>query len=260
MHTSLPGLRLTELVRAGEGTEFIALSLGDAREGVAIELDGRGERLAVIMSGRARVVIDGREVGTAGGRGDVFDGPGDAVYLPAGLAGSLTALGGDLSVAIASAPPSQRPGGRARILPAAEQRVVSAGRDTFRREVRTILGPADPASRLLAGETVNPPGLWSSYPPHRHDRASAEEVRLEEVYLFRVRPANGFGVQIRYDSDGEREARVVRDREVAVITSGFHPVVTTPGHHLYYLWVMAGEGRELRPYIDPRYRWVEAER
>jgi 5-deoxy-glucuronate isomerase len=39
--------------------------------------------------------------------------------------------------------------------------------------------------------------MWSSYLPRRHDRESDDEVRLEEVYLFRLHPANGFGVQVR---------------------------------------------------------------
>ena len=186
--------------------------------------------------------------------------PAAAVYLPDGSAASLVAHGAAATVAIASAPASGLPSGPARIITAAEQRVGSVGRDTWRRTVRTILGPEDPASRLLVGETVNSPGCWSSYPPHRHDRDSPDEVRLEEVYLFRVRPDNGFGVQVRYESDTHHEAMMVRDLDVAVIVSGFHPVAAAPGHELYYLWVMAGQGRQLRPYIDPRYRWVDQQR
>ena len=42
----------------------------------------------------------------------------------------------------------------------------------------------------------------------------------------------------------------------AALTAGFHPVVATPGHRLYSLWIMARNRRELRPCLDPRYRWV----
>ena len=138
----------------------------------------------------------------------------------------------------------------------------TAGRDLWERTVRTILGPGDPASRLLVGETIHAAlGTWSSFPPHRHDRESEDEVRLEEVYLYRVDPSNGFGVQLRYDTDtGAEEARIVHDGDIATIPSGFHPVAAMPGHRLYYLWIMAGEGRELRPYLDPRYRWLDEPR
>jgi 5-deoxy-glucuronate isomerase len=56
---------------------------------------------------------------------------------------------------------------------------------------------------------------------------------------------------------GER-AQVVHDGDVVAIPSGYHPVVAAPGYALYYLWVMAGEGRELAPYLDPQHSWVLA--
>lgn len=261
MSQPLPTPRLTPLLRAGEQTQYISLDLIDAAPGAVIELAPGNERLVVIMSGRAQVIVDGREAGAAGGRADVFEGPGDALFLTPETAAELVAdQTSDLSVVVAAVPPGAAPPGQARIIRAESQVSATVGRETWRRTVRTILGPADQASRLLVGETINDPGLWSSFPPHRHDRDAADEVRLEEVYLFRLQPANGFGVQVRYDTDTEQEARMVRDGEVAVIASGFHPVVAAPGHRLYYLWIMAGEGRELRPYFDPRYRWVEDNR
>ena len=87
--------------------------------------------------------------------------------------------------------------------------------------------------------------------------AGLAEVRLEEVYYYRVHPASGFAVQVRYDTDtGQEDLRMVRDGDAAAITSGFHPLVAAPGHGLYYLWVLAGEQRAMRVYVDPRYRWV----
>jgi len=123
--------------------------------------------------------------------------------------------------------------------------------------VRTILGPEHEAGRLLVGETINPPGNWSSYPPHKHDEHRPPlEVQLEEVYLFKVDPPGGFGVQLRYDDDGE-DVRTVRDGDVAVITSGYHPVVAAPGYSLYYLWVRAGNGRVMAPFLQPQHAWFQ---
>jgi 5-deoxy-glucuronate isomerase len=252
---------MSSLIRAGEETTWISLDLITAQSGESVPLGAGNEQLVVILSGRAHVHLDGQDRGDAGGRAGVFEGAGDAVYVPPESSAELTAIDGsvtDLTIAVASAPPGLQPPGEARIIPAATQREVVVGRDNWSRNVRTILGPDDAASRLIVGETLhNGTGTWSSFPPHRHDRMSADEVALEEVYYYRMHPADGFAVQVRYDTDtGQEDLRMVRDGDVAAITSGFHPLVAAPGHRLYYLWVLAGEQRAMRVFIDPRYRWV----
>ena len=76
------------------------------------------------------------------------------------------------------------------------------------------------------------------------------------MYFFRFEPDSGFGVQLLYDDTDER-ALIVRDGDVVAIPSGYHPVVAAPGYALYYLWVMAGEGREMAPFFDPVHSWVQ---
>ena len=49
----------------------------------------------------------------------------------------------------------------------------------------------------------------------------------------------------------------MQDGDVQPIRSGYHPLVAAPGYALYYLWVMAGEGRELAPYFDPQHAWLQ---
>ena len=250
--------RLTSLVRAGEQTAHISLDLADLTAGDTLRLEPGLERVLVMLSGEVRVVSGDGALGVAGGRSDVFDGPADAVYLPPAAGASLVGGATGCRIAVAAADAGTLQPGEARIIPARAQTEAVAGRDLWQRLVRTILGPGDPASRLLVGETTHPiAGTWSSFPPHRHDRDAEDEVRLEEVYYYRVQPAEGFGVQVRYDTDsGVQEARMVRDGDAAAITAGFHPVAAAPGYRLYYLWIMAGEGRAVRPFIDPRYRWL----
>ena len=254
-------MNATSLIRAGDQTTYISLDLIAAEPGESIELGPGPERLAVILSGRAQVTLDGEDSGVVGGRAGVFEGRGDAVYVPPASAAVLEATrdgGAGVSVAVAAAPAGSQPPGVARVIHAATQREALVGSGSWGRTVRTILGPDDAASRLIVGETVHSaPGTWSSFPPHRHDRDTADEVRLEEVYYYRLHPANGFGVQVRYDTDtGHEDLRLVRDGDAAAITSGFHPLVAAPGHDLYYLWILAGEQRAMRVYVDPRYRWV----
>ena len=50
------------------------------------------------------------------------------------------------------------------------------GEGTTRRQVDDVA-----EGELIVGETLNPPGGWSSYPPHRHEH--------EELYLYRFAPA-----------------------------------------------------------------------
>jgi 5-deoxy-glucuronate isomerase len=255
-------VKIDSLIRAGEQTKFISLDLITAEPEDLLVLGEGTERLVVILAGRARVVLDGLDCGVAGGRHDVFEGAGDAVYIPPASSVELVPIAdGDattLTAAVIATPASEHAPGPARVIPAAEQRENVVGRDNWSRTVRNILGPDAPASRLIVGETIhNGMGAWSSFPPHRHDRESAEEAQLEEVYYYRVHPANGFALQARYDIDSAREdVWMAHDGDAAAITSGFHPVVAAPGHDLYYLWILAGEVRVMRVYLDPRYRWL----
>jgi 5-deoxy-glucuronate isomerase len=252
---------VVSLIRAGHETRYISLDVIEAASGDSVELESGDERVVVILHGQVEVIVDGQSLGVAGGRADVFEGPGDAVYLPPTSTAVLVAIGRGhktgFTAAVAAASAGTQPPGEARIIPGAAQPEIEVGRDSWGRTVRTILGPDDQASRLIVGETIHVgTGTWSTFPPHRHDRDSPEEVHLEEVYYYRVRPANGFGVQVRYLGIDEEDLRMVHDGDSAAITAGFHSVVAAPGYRLYYLWIMAGELRELRPYVDPRYRWV----
>jgi 5-deoxy-glucuronate isomerase len=251
-------VEITRVVSAGRETELIDLQLLRLRAGDRFASSAGGERCAVVLGGVVEATVDGVALGAVGGRSDVFDGLGEAVYVPPnvelGLTTDVTAV-----MALAEAPLDGRAPGRPRVIRRADQRVAESGKENWSRTIRTILGPGDDAGRLIVGETISPSGNWSSYPPHKHDRqAPPEEVALEEVYLYRVRPEDGFGVQIIY-GEGEERALLVRDGDAVAIPSGYHPVVAAPGYELYYLWVMAGEGRELAPYFDPLHAWVQAE-
>lgn len=247
---------IEQVVRRGTDSDVIDVSYGTLAPGEAAGFSAEEETLVVILSGTVAAAVDGRPLGVAGGRSNPFEEPGYSIYAPPGAALELTAQDGGAVVVAAAAAPGPDAPGPARIIEPGEQTITTPGRDTFARTVRTILGPDDRASRLLAGETLNPQGGWSSYPPHKHDtHRLPDEVKLEEVYLFRVDPPGGFGVQMLYEQNKER-AFIVHDGDVAVISSGYHPVVAAPGYELYYFWVLAGEGRQMVPWLDPEHAWV----
>jgi 5-deoxy-glucuronate isomerase len=244
---------LKSLLTPGKETELIGLELADLADGEILEFTRDAEVAAVVLAG----VVDVAGLGSAGGRDGVFDGPGHTVYAPPRTPLRFEATGGPAQIVVATAPLGDGKPGRARIIGPADQQVDARGDGNWARTVRTILGPDDDAGRLLLGETINPPGNWSSYPPHKHDtHEPPREVKLEEVYLFKLDPPGGFGIQLRYDGQGE-ECFTVRDGDVAAIPAGYHPVVAAPGYSLCYLWVMAGEGRQMIPYLDPEHAWVQ---
>jgi 5-deoxy-glucuronate isomerase len=248
---------LSTLAARGRDTGLIDLRLVQLATGERESLRDDAEMCAIVLSGSVGVTIGGTDFGIASRNGDVFESAGDAAYVPPAQGLELVAHD-DAVVAVAAAPLDGRSAGRARLIGPADQAVRSAGTGNWSRSIRTILGPDDDAGRLVLGETINPPGNWSSYPPHKHDReAPPEEVALEEIYYYRFKPEGGFGVQLIYDDRHER-AQIVQDGDVVAIPSGYHPVVAAPGYALYYLWVMAGDGRALAPFFDPRHAWVQA--
>jgi 5-deoxy-glucuronate isomerase len=245
-----PGLQ--ELT--ADGLDHLRFSLARVAAGDHIVVEtGDDEMLVVVLESPAGARVGDFDLPP---RQSVFTDEPSAVYAPPGtsvvLHGELLA-GIFRSPALAGAPPSYA------ILPG-EVETVHRGTGNFARRVRDILPSSRPATRLLAGETINPPGNWSSSPPHKHDRhAPPEEADLEEIYLFRVDPAQGFGLQLSYSTEPAQErALVVRDLDVVQIPAGYHPVVAGPGYGLYYLWCLAGQGRELHWFADPEHAWVDA--
>jgi 5-deoxy-glucuronate isomerase len=211
----------------------------DDEETVVILQQGRG----VFAAGGQRWTV---------GRSDVFSERATALYLPPGVelgVGAETLLEAVLFSTLA-------PGGGAPALVTPDRvRVNTRGRGIYTREVHDIFVDDPHVQRLMVGETFNPPGHWSSYPPHKHDGRDGEPV-LEEVYYYRIDPPQGFGQQMLYTNDGECVTHAVRDGDAVLLPYGYHPVSSPPGYRLYYLWGMAGEQRKLALHEDPKHRWI----
>lgn len=240
---------------AGE-LQFLRFGLARARAGEVIHLNTQDrEALLVVLEAPAdvRLAAGARELRLPPRRSVFSDGPA-ALYAPAG---TDLELRGPLLAGVFQAPAPDSGGEPYAILPH-EIDTLRRGRANFARQVRDILPASRPATRLLAGETLNPPGNWSSSPPHKHDRHDPpREARLEEVYLFRVHPAQGFALQHSYHAAGPSRTFAVGDLDAVAIPAGYHPVVAAPGYDLYYLWCLAGEGRELLWAPDPAHAWVD---
>jgi 5-deoxy-glucuronate isomerase len=245
---------------------FLDFATLDLEKGERHSLEtGSREYVLDIFSGSVTLVVKAvgrsKEIySSIGKRRDVFSGPPVMSYIPPNSqleikADSPASLGIFSAPSGASVPPALLEGST----------VINnhVGRNNWERTVYSALGENVPAERLLAGETLNPPGNWSSFPPHKHDRSNPpQEAVLEEVYYFRFKPAQGFGFIWTYtapdDSEGFSTPFVVRDGDTVLLPKGYHPVVGAPGYELHYTWVLAGEERRYGAWAeDPEHAWVK---
>lgn len=226
---------------------------------------GEEEAVLDIFGGLCTVHIQTEGVGSAtfpeiGGRPNVFQGKPTLVYIPKGARVSLFAESPAFEAVLVSAP-ARNVYPPALIYPE-ETQTRLIGRDNWQRTVVTGVGDNVQADRLIVGETINPPGNWSSAPPHKHDRMGNGEVPMEEIYLYKLNPAQGFALQRVYtapdDPDPFDVTYAVRDGDLVVLPRGYHPVVAAPGYQLFYLWALAGEERRYGAWSDdPEHAWIK---
>lgn len=236
------------------GFELVKLGVGEEH---AQHSEDR-EVLAVILGGKATFEAGGKRFEKVGGRANVFAGKPHAVYLPAGVAYCITAEG-PVEIGLASAPSDL----------ATEPYVIAPGQvasgawgaANFKRYFHQILTeiaqPDLPARRLIVGETFTPSGNWSTYPPHKHEVDDLpREAYHEEMYFFKLNPADGFGLCRYYNDRGEDINFTVRDNTILMAPYGYHTVASAPGYTTYYLWFLAGEHRVQATRDDPNVAWV----
>jgi len=256
------GSGLNEIVGPGsslmEYLEFSVILLNEGEE-AAVGLKDQ-EAALVVLDGTATVRVDAMRYERIGGRNDVFLGNAATVYLPCHHAATILGAGlGPTRVAVCRAPSTLRRG-PALIRPE-DVKVKSVGRGNWRRAVRDIIDHTFDAAHIVIGETVNPPGNWSSSPPHKHEVDDPpNEVKMEEIYFFQVKPTQGFGFQRIYTDDRSLDVTyAVEQDDTVLLPRGYHPVAAGPGYQLYYLWFMAGPtSRVLRPKDDPAHAWLKA--
>lgn len=208
------------------------------------------EAVVILQEGNGVFAAAGKEWVVE--RKNVFEERATALYVPPGVEFGATAA--TPLEAIIFSTPAPAGGEPVLITPGAVQ-VNTRGRGGYTREVHNIFVDDPYVQRLMVGETFNPAGHWSSFPPHKHDGRDGEPT-LEEVYYYRVDPPQGFGQQLLYTNDGESVTHSVRDGDTVLLPYGYHPVTSPPGYRLYYLWGMAGEQRKLALHEDPAHKWI----
>lgn len=218
------------------------------------------EAAIVTIAGGLRADLDGHDPIELPGRASVWDGLPWAVYLPPDVGARVTPLGDRALIALAEAPSSGREGvaGGPVVIGPSEVNVEIRGAGNATRQINHIIAPDFPADRLEVVEVYTPSGNWSSWPPHKHDTdAMPHEAVLEEIYAYRFRRPDAWGIQRLYRADGSRDALwAVRDGEVVLVTDGYHPFVATHGDDAYYLNALAGDRRTMACSYDPAHESV----
>ena len=235
------------------GFDLLVLADGKSYEASS----GDREICAVILGGKATFVVGDQRFENVGGRPNVFSGKPHSVYIPCQSKFSITANGA-VEIGLCSAPSDLQTASYV----IAPDRVATGvwGAANFSRnyhQILTLASQADlPAKRLIVGETYTPSGNWSTFPPHRHEKDDLpREAYHEEMYYFKVSPADGFGMT-RYYNDEVDTGFIVRDSTILMAPKGYHTVVSAPGYTTYYLWFLAGNHRIQATADDPAHNWV----
>ena len=194
---------------------------------------GDTEVAVLPLSGSCRVEVEHHRFDVDGREG-VFDGVAGFAYAPID---TEMRISGEGEIALCSAK------ARRRIDPyvvrAADVPIEVRGGGVGTRQINNFLS-ADmfEADRLIAVEVITPEGSWSSYPPHKHDEFSDDEVELEEIYYFRIDGDRGTGFFSCYTSDGAiNETVTIRDGDLYLVPR----------------WVSRSGSRNTRaPYVLPQ--------
>lgn len=227
---------------------------------------GEKEVVLDILAGSCEVQVnfegETHAFGLIGERRDVFQGNPTLLCIPPEAGYEVLALSPKLDIAVSAAPAP--PGREPLLIPPEEIEVRLVGAGNWERLVRMGTVGKGVTQRLMVGETIHRPGCWSVFPPHKHDEdLPGEEMAMEEVYFYIIRPKTGFGIQCLYDPpnrpDRLEEAIIVRDGDAVVLPRGYHPVVSAPGYQFCYVWVLYAEkeiygvgGRT----DDPAHAWL----
>jgi 5-deoxy-glucuronate isomerase len=256
----MPEAGYRQVVPVGkEPLEALGFGLARLAAGEAMPVAAEGcEWTVVVLSGAVQAYVGEAELtsGPFGSRKNVFGGKASAVYLPPGTEGRIEA---QAPARLAVAQARSDTGAGPTVITPDDVRTKTVGAYNWQREVHDIVDGRLAAGRLLVGETFNRTGCWSSYPPHRHDEDRLPvEANLEEVYFFQVDPPQGFGFQRVYTDDRDLdESYAVEHDDVVILPRGYHPVAAAPGYRVYYLWLMAGDGRTMCPFDDPQHGWIK---
>ncbi len=225
--------------------------------GQSYTIDERGKEFAlIILYGKCSVKGENFCFESAGSRNNVFEAPGEAVYVGKDTPFTVTGKGGDVKIAVCKAPAKKyfAPA----YVPVSEIKTKDLGKGAFARKAAFNLPETVGANLLYIGEFWVEDGNWASYPPHKHDVDNMPtEGALDEIYYFEFDRPQGFGFQSVYSKEGDiNETYKVKTGDLVEVPKGYHPFTVAPGYKNYCLWIMAGKNRGIFCTTEEEHRWI----
>jgi 5-deoxy-glucuronate isomerase len=238
MQTSLEHLRdlQIERVRLAPDAAPTWYATGD-REFAALILVGKVD-VSINYAGN---ILHWHSVGRRPG---VFNGLPYCVYAGPNSSLTFSPRDGPVDILLASAPTKDSPSFPVLVRPE-DVKTHVIGEGHYHRMVREIIGEGGPAQRLRIGETINPPGCWSSWPPHEFDSKPELAPDFEEVFTVFTKGLtpdrkNGEAYLRRKgifcDGTVVDDWKVLHNGESVVVPLGQHPIVAGVDCHLLYVW------------------------
>ncbi len=245
-----------DITPEGVGWRYLDFRVVQLSAGGNYEYSTAGREYALVPIEGVGTVRSGREVIDLARTG-VFDAPPHVLYVPPGQPVTVRAVE-DFVFTIGGAPAEG--GLPLRLFEPSQMRTELRGGGTSFRQIRHILAHPLPAERLILYEGYVPRGTWSGWAPHCHD-GFADSPYLEEVYYFRLQPAQGFAIHRNWREDTDYdELLLCRDGDTALVPQGFHSTGACPATNMYFLNYLAGtpigEERARPPYFHPDYTWI----
>ena len=218
---------------------------------------GDTEMAVLPLSGACRVEV-GHRVFDVDGRDGVFEGIAGFAYLPIDAEARITGPG-EIALCTAKARRYIDP----YVVRAADIPVEVRGGGIGTRQINNFLSADNfEADRLIAVEVITPRA--DGRPTRRTSTTSSPTTRWNSRRSTTSRSAERQepGLFACYTTDGAiNDTVTVRDGDVYLVPRGYHgPSAPTPGHHMYFLNVMAGpaDERVWKFTDDPDHHWARA--
>jgi 5-deoxy-glucuronate isomerase len=195
-----------------------------------------------------------------GSRENIFFAPPDLVYLPRQTSYEISCIQGPCEMVIYSAPTDED--SHPTMVSSKTVKCLDAGTSDWSRRVYIGLGEDSPTTRMMVGETHSPPGNWSSFPPHRHQKNQPpDELALEELYYFKFDRKQGFAIggiyQDPQSAKDTMELKTIGDGEIFDVPGGYHFIAPCPAYRLSYSWALGGKQKGFGLWVtDPNHSWI----
>ncbi|MCP5028722.1 MAG: 5-deoxy-glucuronate isomerase [Actinomycetia bacterium] len=252
-----PGTDQVRLTITPETAGWTYLDFEVVAPGAGYQATAEGREVAVVpLSGAGTATVDGTTYELA--RTSVFEQMPHVLYVPPGHTIDL-AGNDDFEVSLGSAPAEGKY--PVRLFRPDEMKSEMRGGGASYRQVNHVLAPPLPAERLILYEVYVPRGTWSGWAPHCHDGYDGSPY-LEEVYYFRLDPAEGFAMHRNWRVDQPfDETFVAGDKDCVTVRKGYHSSVAAPSSHMFFLNYLAGElydtERRTPPCFHPDFTWIQ---